>query len=308
MEMARTKSILVGGAALLTAAGLLLGGYFVTNTMLNAAWAAGDGQQIMGPTGTPTTQNPAQTVPSNDDQTTTSGPSNQPIQLTISDWSAGQPDARPGAEDISSNDAAQIMARSVRDYFDENVEGSTVDGLIFLKAIESLYLGGISDSGSVVITQGPGFRPTWLATVTTPGGTAYCVTVDAVTGQVYSVQLGATQTAAIALWSNEDGTGQIYSQVYSVDPLPGSSSCSAISQVTPAEAALGQVASDFVTTKLGLRVSTTKVLATLQTPGSVLVAIQTDDGSGYLVTVDADHAVTGFRVLPNGVPDDLTGC
>ena len=301
--MTRNKSILMATAAMLTAAGLLLGGYLVTNAMLNAAWAAGDGQHIMGPAATPTATNPAQTAPS--DQTSESP--TQPIlltitdRLTITDLSLGQ----PGAEDISPNGAAQIMARSVRDYFDENVEGSTVDGLIFIESIANLYIGGASESGSSV-AQGPTSRPTWRATITTPAGTSYGITIDAVTGQVFSVYQ-ASQIPSVNVSVNPD-TGQGSPQV-DIVPSSATATCSAPGTGL-AEAVLYMPASlaalDFVTNKTGHPASSTQVVALL--PSAIQVAVPAYDAGTYIVTVNDQNTVTGFSVFPNGIPADFSGC
>ncbi|MCL2489616.1 MAG: hypothetical protein FWF36_02650 [Propionibacteriaceae bacterium] len=271
---------------------LLVGGYFVLRATMNATMSAGDGQSVTA-TDYPTPTVPSQTGPS----------SSPPIDLQVR-YVPGPGDATPQAQDLSADQAAQTMAAAAQRIFGVDVSGAAVDmtyngGATVIWSTASIgedgtvTIGPVSGTAGTVIT-GPvtatapvvywfeAQSDTWSASLTTASNQKVTATIDAVTGQIYSMANAFPTTN----WTCPGGT--------QTTPTSTDEVSQAGQQATQAMNDL--IIADFVTSRLAPtgQIATASTVCTASS-GARKIEFSMVGGGAYLVFVDANNTVYGFR-------------
>ena len=272
---------------------ILLGGYAAIRGAMDAAMSSSGNPVTITVYQTPTNQPTPTDSPSPTDlatpattatpDVTTPTPTQPPIKLTVTYW-ARPSTGEPGPQDLTAEQAAQVVAHDAQDVFGVDATGSDVS-MVFNASTSTGYQIG-ADGNRTPAPFGTGnptslgqgetityqwsvvlLAPTWSASFITKSGHAITAKINSVTGQLYSMT------------NNDPGP------TWTCDAKQNASSSNAAQQA----------ASDFVTTKLGPpSVTMTSTKCTTKS-GSQKVLVTLADDSVYLVSMNAKHVVYAFE-------------
>ena len=193
------------------------------------------------------------------------------LTVTLQDNSAKtgtSSQVRPGARDLTMEQAAQVMAQDIHDLFGADVQNSVV---------KMVYDYHASDN-----TAG------WLAYITLPDKTTHFnCRINSITGQVTDIGISLTDPkTGVTIGPSSDKPDAAKVKALKADP------------------ALLQAAKDFVQNKLHQQVTAAKIgdvdRSYLGTGYCVRVNVALPDGSGYGIDLQDDSTFLGFQFLPKG--------